>query len=90
MLTTSLIAIGLFGLFFFMMGVGLFLRGAVLKGSCGSASQVLGDDISCGGCAKKEKELCPSEDETGLLNLSQLGAPHRTLKDHAPDAGYQV
>ena len=90
MLTTTLMAIGLFGLFFFMMGVGFFLRGVVLKGSCGGVSKIMGDEHACGACAKKEKELCPSEDETGLLNISQLSNPHRTLKGRAADPGYQV
>ena len=81
-MTTLLLSIALFGMFFVMMGVGFLVRGAVLKGSCGGAAKVLGEDASCGACAKKEKEICPSEDETGLLKLSQLGNPHKTLKEH--------
>lgn len=88
-MTTTLLTIGLFGTFFFMMGIGFFLRGIVLKGSCGGAASVLGEE-SCGGCAKKEKEMCPSDDETGLLNLGQISNPHRTLKERRQEPGYNV
>ena len=78
---TLLLAVGLFGLCFFLLGVGFFIRGVVLKGSCGGAATVLGADVSCGSCSKKEKSLCPSDDETGLLELSNLSNPHKTLKE---------
>lgn len=88
MLTTLTMAVSLFGLCFLMLGVGFFVRGMVLKGSCGGAAQVLGEE-SCGACGKKEKEMCPSDDETGLLNLSQVSNPHRTIKERS-EPGYQV
>ena len=90
MLPTAILAIGVFAICFFIMGVGLFIRGVVLKGSCGGVTQVLGDEASCGACAKKEKEICPSEDRTGLLNISQISNPHRTLKEKHRDSGLQV
>lgn len=86
---TTLLTIGLFGTFFFMMGVGFFIRGTVLKGSCGGSAKVLGEE-SCGACAKKEKEICPSDDETGLLHLGQISNPHRTMKERKQDPGLSV
>ncbi len=89
MLTTVLFTLGLFATFMAMMGIGFIIRGTVLKGSCGGASKVMGED-SCGACAKKEKEMCPSDDETGLLNMSQISNPHKTFRDKGEEPGYQV
>ncbi len=86
---TVLLTIGLFCLFFFMMGVGFFIRGVVLKGSCGAAAKVLGEP-SCGACAKKEAEICPTDDTTGLIKLGLISNPHRTMKEHHQDPGYNV
>ena len=80
MMTTLLLTIGLFLVFFFMMGIGFFIRGMVLKGSCGGAAAMLGEE-SCGACAKKEAEICPSDDDTGLLNIGNMSNPHRTMKE---------
>ena len=88
-MTTTFLAIGLFGMFFFMMGVGFFIRGVVLKGSCGGAAAVLGEE-SCGACGKKAADICPSDDETGLLNVSQISNPHRTIKERHQEPGYNV
>ena len=84
-----MMAIGLFAICFLLMGIGFIIRGSVLKGSCGGAAAILGEE-SCGACAKKEAELCPSDDETGLLKLSNIGNPHRTLNEHDKPAGYDV
>lgn len=90
MATTLLLTLGLFGLCFFAMGIGFWIRGVVLKGSCGGAASILGEDAGCGGCAKKEREMCPSEDETGLLHLSQIGNPHKTIKERGDGPALQV
>ena len=79
-MTTLFLTLGLFGTCFLLMGIGFVIRGMVLKGSCGGAASVLGEE-SCGGCAKKEREICPSDDETGLLNLSQISNPQRTDRE---------
>lgn len=88
-MTTMFLAIGLFAACFFMLGVGFFIRGIVLKGSCGGAAAVLGED-SCGACSKKAADICPSDDETGLIKITQISNPHRTIKEHDRDPGYQV
>ena len=79
-MTTLFLTVGLFATCFFMMGIGFFIRGIVLKGSCGGAAAVLGEE-SCGGCAKKEAEICPSDDDSGLLNIGNISNPHRTIKE---------
>ncbi|MDJ0835244.1 MAG: (Na+)-NQR maturation NqrM [Acidobacteriota bacterium] len=89
MVTTLLLTVGMFGLFFFMLGVGFFIRGVVLKGSCGGAAAVLGEE-SCGACAKKEAEICPTDDDTGLLNISNISNPHRTMKERNDPPPLQV
>ncbi len=89
MWTTMLLALAFFAACFLLMGIGFFIRGVVLKGSCGGAAAVLGEQ-ACGACAKKEKELCPSDDETGLLDISQISNPHKTERERREDPGYQV
>jgi len=79
-MTTVFLAIGIFALCFFMLGVGFFIRGVVLKGSCGGAAAVLGEE-ACGACAKKDAEICPTDDDTGLLNISNMSNPHRTMRE---------
>ena len=88
-MTTLILAIGLFAGCFLLMGIGLLIRGAVLKGSCGGAAAFLGEDPNCG-CVKKERELCPSDDDTGLLKLSNIANPQRTLHERDRTPGYDV
>ena len=90
MVTTVLLTLGFFGMCFLLLGIGFFIRGTVLKGSCGGAAQVLGEDASCGVCGRKEKEICPSDDDTGLVKLSQIGNPHRTLREREAEPGLSV
>ena len=73
-----------------LLSIGFLIRGAVLKGSCGGAAAQLGDDASCGACAKKEKEICPTDDETGFVRMSQISNPHRTLKDRPEGPSFTV
>lgn len=88
MLTTVVFTLCLFAAFMAMMGIGFIIKGAVLKGSCGGAAHVLGED-NCGACGKKARDMCPSDDETGLLDMSQISNPHKTFKEKE-DPGYQV
>lgn len=68
-----LAAIVFFGLCMAMMGVGLIFSGRELKGSCGGAAD-LDEDLACGVCAKKDAEVCPSDDE--LVRLAQISHPN--------------
>ncbi len=93
MLTNTLLAIALFGLCFFGLGIGFFIRGAAMKASCRSTAHFMDEEPSCGACAKKEKDLCPSDDETGLIGMSQISNPHRTMKERPvpkQEPGFQV
>ena len=90
MLTTIALTLALFVSCFTLLGIGYFIKGIVLRGSCGGAAHVLGQEVSCGGCAKKERELCPSDDETGLLELSTISNPHKTLKERHQEPSFQV
>ena len=91
MLTTFLFALVVFSVCFFGLGIGFFIRGVAMKASCRSTAHFMDEDPSCGACAKKEKELCPSDDESGLLHISQISNPHRTMKERGkPEPGYQV
>ena len=85
-MATLMITIGVFTLCFVAMAAGVLIRGNSLKGSCGGAAEVLGEE-SCGACAKKENEICPTDDETGLVAIAEIGNPARTIKD---DGTYPV
>ncbi len=71
-----LLTLAIFVVCFAGLGLGYIVRGIALKGSCGGAAATLGES-SCGACAKKEAEICPTDDESGLLYLAELGNPNR-------------
>ena len=87
---TVVLAIGFFAACFLLMGIGFLITGAVLRGSCGGAAAFLGKDGSCGACGKKARDLCPSDDETGLLKIGNLSNPHRPLDERDADPGVRV
>lgn len=89
MLTTTLMTLGLFAICFIGMSIGFIIRGTVLSGSCGGASKVTGEE-SCGACSKKAADMCPSDDDTGLLEIGQMGNPQRTLKERHQEPGMSV
>lgn len=89
MIQTMLLTILFFTTCFILMSIGFWIRGMVLKGSCGGAAQVMGEE-SCGACSKKAADMCPSDDETGLLNISQISNPHRTMKERHKEQGFNV
>ena len=82
---TYVLAFGLFLLAVAGMAVGVILAGKRLNRSCGGvdpSGENLGDCL----CARREAEVCPSEDESGLVEISQLGYPGRTAGGGAPGA----
>ena len=89
-MATVLLTIGFFAVCFLLMGIGFLIRGMALRSSCGGAAAFLGKDGSCGACGKKARDLCPSDDETGLLKISNLGNPHRPLDERDADPGVRV
>lgn len=62
MLTFALFSVGFFG-----MAIGLIFQGRILKKSCG------GDDGACA-CARKDADLCPSDEE--LVRIAQIAHPN--------------
>jgi len=87
---TVLLTIAFFAACFLLMGIGFLIRGVVLRGSCGGAAAFLGKDGSCGACGRKAADICPSDDETGLLKLSHISNPHRPLDERDEAAGVRV
>lgn len=83
-MTTLLLTIAIFALCLLGLGIGVMLNGMIIQGSCGGASKVLGED-SCG-CGRRSRDVCPSEDETGLLHLAEIGDPSRIVRhSHHPE-----
>ena len=70
-----LLAVGVFAASMSAMAVGVILSDRTLKGSCGGVEHrgPGGELLSCGGCAKQQAELCPSDDP--LVKLAQIGHP---------------
>ena len=74
----TLLAIGIFGVSFFLLSVGvIFTKKSLRAGSCGSGLHVKGEELSCGVCPSKEAEICPSGDKEGFATVAQLGNPSR-------------
>jgi hypothetical protein len=73
-----LLTIGIFAGAFFLLSLGvIFKKKELHAGSCGSKLMVQGEELSCGVCASKEAEVCPSGDKEGYATLAQLGHPTR-------------
>jgi hypothetical protein len=70
LLVTVLAAVALFGTAFLAMAVGLLLRGKIMRGGCGSATDDNASPIGCDACSKKQINLCDDEDSTGLAGPS--------------------
>ena len=59
----------------------LILKGGEFHGTCSTQGEALEhSDIDCGVCVRKESDLCPSDDDTNLVAIAQLGNPSR-MKD---------
>jgi hypothetical protein len=75
------LAIGVFAASFLLLSLGvLFTKKEMRAGSCGSKVIIKGEPLSCGACASKEAEVCPSGDKEGFATLAQLGTPNRKRK----------
>lgn len=76
-----ILAMGVFALSFFLLSLGIiFAKKQLHAGSCGSKVVIKGEELSCGVCASKEAEVCPSGDKEGYATLAQLGNPTRKKK----------
>ncbi len=80
---TFLLSFGIFVLAVAGMAVGVLIAGKRLSGSCGGAmgpdGEALGDCL----CARKENDLCASDEGNELVKLAELGYPKR--KDYFRD-----
>ena len=58
----------------------LLIKDGEFHGTCSTQGQATQnhDDIDCGVCVKKDVDLCPSEDSTGITAIAQLNNPSRT------------
>ena len=70
-LSTVIVTLILFGLAFAAMAVGLFVRGKIMRGGCGSSHEI--EAGGCEACSKKALNLCDEEDEMGLAGPSFAG-----------------
>ncbi|PIE01882.1 MAG: hypothetical protein CSA81_09615 [Acidobacteria bacterium] len=68
----------IFGICLLGLAIGVILKGMEIKGSCGGASRVVGED-SCA-CGRRTKDICPSQDKSGLLELAEIGDPGRIAR----------
>jgi hypothetical protein len=71
---TLVLTLVLFALCMVGLGIGVLLQGRLLSRSCGAdIVDARGESVACGVCAKKEQEICPSDDN--LVKLAQIAYP---------------
>jgi hypothetical protein len=77
-----ILTLGIFGISFFLLSLGIILskKHRIHDGSCGSKLVVKGEELSCGICASKDAEVCPSGDKEGFATLAQIANPTRKKK----------
>ncbi|MFT7517538.1 MAG: hypothetical protein ACI84O_001333 [Myxococcota bacterium] len=61
------------------MSVGVWLSGKKLSGSCGGKTPDEADLLGNCVCARKEADICASDDGNELVMLAELGNPKRKL-----------
>lgn len=103
-MTTLLLTFLIFGLAVLGMAVGVLLSGRKLAKSCGGAGEdleagLLGTDCVC---ARKDADICASDEGNELVMLAELGNPKRkdyfksqresgdSLSRELPDNRYDV
>jgi len=77
-MTTLLLAFAVFVLAVLGMAVGVLVSGRKLAKSCGgSADAVEGDLLGDCVCARKDADICASDEGNELVLLAELGNPKR-------------
>ena len=77
-MTTILLTFVLFALAVTAMAVGVLVKGQQLAKSCGgSADQVESDLLGDCVCARKEADICASDEGNELVMLAEIGNPKR-------------
>ena len=74
-LSTLIVTLIVFGLAFAAMAVGLFVRGKIMRGGCGSGHEI--EVGGCDTCSKKALNLCDEEDQMNLAGPSFTGTMGR-------------
>lgn len=87
-MTTLIFTVVIFGLCIIGLSIGVIFHGMVISGTCSSAADVLGE-TSCA-CGRRSKDVCPSEDKSGLLALAEIGDPSRIVRHDHHDEGMEV
>ncbi len=59
------------------MAIGVLLSGRNLKSSCGGLATVDGDHLGDCSCARKDADICASDDGNELIKLAEIGNPKR-------------
>ncbi|MHC4824050.1 MAG: hypothetical protein ACYTEP_08545 [Planctomycetota bacterium] len=77
-MTTLLLTFAFFALAITAMAVGVLVKGQALAKSCGgSADQVEADLLGDCVCARKDADICTSDEGNELVMLAEIGNPKR-------------
>ena len=74
---TLLAAFAVFAVAVGAMALGVVLSGRKLSGSCGGVANGSGEELGDCVCARKEADICASDDGNELVKLAELGNPKR-------------
>ena len=74
---TFLLSFAVFVLAVAGMAVGVVFAGKRLSGSCGGAMGADGEPLGDCLCARKQNDLCASDEGNELVKLAELGYPKR-------------
>lgn len=84
----------IFGVAFFLLGIGKFIGGKDLGTSCSTSKNLAEhhghDDASCGACSNEDVKFYISKDDPGFEKVASLGYPNREKRfidklDFKPD-----
>lgn len=59
------------------MAIGVLLSGRHLKSSCGGLATSVGEHLGDCSCARKEADICASDEGNELIKLAEIGNPKR-------------
>jgi len=85
-MTTFLLTAFAFVVIVTAMSVGVWVSGKKLAGSCGGKTPDEADLLGECVCARKEADICASDDGNELVMLAELGNPTRKLHNASQSA----
>ena len=59
------------------MAIGVLLAGRNLASSCGGLATAIGEHLGDCSCARKEADICASDDGNELIKFAEIGNPKR-------------